>query len=108
MMSDNNDYDFFGGGDDPLFSDQDQELQGIRDERHSIIESIVNELDRLSVYDWVVDFSDVNLEELRGDRFTTLGDAIIYLYEVGILDFADIFIDQDGLYSYVVNYAETT
>lgn len=55
-------------------------------------------LDRLGIVDFsdlFVDIKDAEPEELRGNRFTNLVDAIVYLAEAGILQFGDVVLDED-------------
>lgn len=56
-------------------------------------------LERLGVFDFsgiVVDFSEANPEQLRGNRFVNLTDAIVYLANAGILQFGQVTIDEEG------------
>lgn len=63
-------------------------------------EEVLDEvLYRLGVEDFtgiVVDVDDVKLENLRGNRFANITDAIVYLAEAGILNFGQVTLDEEG------------
>lgn len=52
----------------------------------------------------VIDFTDADPSELRGQRFDTIEEAIIYLYDIGILSFSEIVEFDDDTFGYVVTY----
>lgn len=49
-----------------------------------------------SLGDIIIDVESVNAENLRGNRFSNLVDAIVYLHEAGILSFSDVALYEDG------------
>lgn len=50
--------------------------------------------------DIVVDFSpDLNPSELRGNRFVTLAEAVMFLHDIGVLGFSNIvYYKEEDLY----------
>lgn len=50
------------------------------------------------IQDWdeiIVDFSKVGPGELRGDRFSTLEEAVVFLFDLGVLEFGGVVYYQD-------------
>lgn len=72
------------------------EVDTVPDASSEVLEDV---LDRLGVDDFdgiIVDFQDVNVENLRGNRFVSLSDALVYLHEAGILSFGSATINDEG------------
>ena len=110
-MSDS--FDFFEN-DDHYISDKDSPFYGLptgdvpvqQDPSDAIVEEV---LDRLGVEDFTgitVDFGNVNVENLRGNRFANLTDAIVYLAEAGIFSFGDVTLDDDGEIGISIGYED--
>lgn len=63
-------------------------------------EQVLNEvLDQLGVNSFgevIVDFGNVDVENLRGNRFTNIVDALVYLGQAGILQFGEVTLDDEG------------
>lgn len=45
----------------------------------------------------VLDISDANPEDLRGNRFANIEEAILYLFDSGILGFSNVYLDGDEI-----------
>lgn len=57
-------------------------------------------LDSLGIEEFdeiIFDIKDVDVENLRGNRFESLGEALTYLFDSGILRFSGIVIDDDEI-----------
>lgn len=51
----------------------------------------------------IIDFSNVeNPEDIRGIRFTSFEDAINFLINIGVLQFSDVVLLDDGLFGVLV------
>lgn len=95
---DDDDWGDYDGDDSPPADD----LAWDDDEALSI-QQILDTLGKASPIDFVVHLRDVaDGSEIRADRFSTLEDAIYFLYELGVASFSDIVeIDLD-VYAVVI------
>lgn len=76
-------------------------------------QELLNEiLDGLGIREFgeiVIDLTAANPAEIRGDRFSTLEETVLFLYDIGILNFSNlIYFDDVDQYGYEVNYPEGT
>lgn len=56
----------------------------------------------ITSYDMIlVDFENVDLSNLRGQRFDTFGEAVTYLADIGVITFSDIVEMPDGSFGTV-------
>lgn len=56
-------------------------------------------LDRFGVNDLgdiIIRRTDATPENLRGNRFSNITDALLYLYEAGIVQFSNVAVSDDG------------
>lgn len=101
MSDDWNYLDDYWGGDD----DEDSPPQGDFSPEPSTAEKAFLE-ELLGVYG-IKDFNEITINftndidptELRGDRFATLAEAIMYLHDIGVLGFSNIvYYEDEDLY----------
>lgn len=67
----------------------------VHDPQEEVLAEVRDQLGVASISDVVIDFSDANIEELRGNRFTSIVDALVYLGQAGILQFSSVTVDDD-------------
>lgn len=95
------------GSDEPIEPDSDDE-----NGESSIsveVRNILSELGYDSVDGVILDFSHVDPSAIQGARFDNLNDAILYLYDAGILSFFGVvFIPGEERYGVVPDYPTET
>lgn len=91
--------------DDP-FDDDDEwwrEPQEDKEPPDIDVQSLLREMGIDGYEGIIVDFNDINPEELRGQRFDTLDEAIIFLHEIGVLNFGSVVEMDDGTYGVTID-----
>lgn len=67
------------------------------------IDEIIRTLGRESEIDFLVNLKDIsNGSNIRADRFSTLADAIYFLYEIGVGAFSDVLEVELNVYAVVI------
>jgi hypothetical protein len=67
------------------------------------IDEIIQSLGRNSEIDFLVNLKDINNgSSIRSDRFSTLADAIYFLYEIGVGSFSDVIEIEVDVYAVVI------
>lgn len=92
------DFDFLGDywGDDDDGPDSGDWLSEPSPSEKAFIDEILAAYGIESVGEITVNFHDgIDPSELRGDRFATLAEAVMYLYDIGVLGFSDIIYYED-------------
>lgn len=69
----------------------------LRDPYEEMTEDIMDNLGIEEFDDIVFDIGSVDPEDLRGNRFESLEEAIIYLFDAGILRFSGVVLDGDEI-----------
>lgn len=54
----------------------------------------------------LLDITNVDPNELRGQRFDTIEEAIVFLYDIGVLSFAGLVEFDDDTYGYLIQYKD--
>lgn len=98
-----------GEGEENPFQDliNEYNLDNEFDYNKEVFDELANRFGVESVGDLIIPLSDVeNVEGVRGNRFVDVVDALIYLYDAGILDFSNVVIFDDGSVGVVIGYEE--
>lgn len=88
-----NDFDYFGDedGDDRDFNDDwEQGQQGSRGTDNETVLSIMDDLGIFHIDEFIVDFTNIPPDDLRGGRFASLEETILHLYSIGVLSFSGV------------------
>lgn len=91
--------------DEPFDPDEDNgnELSDIDRE----LANIIGELGYDSIEGVLLDFSSIDPSTIQGARFDNLNDAILYLYDAGILSFFGVvYIPDEERYGVLPDYPE--
>lgn len=98
------DYSDFYNDNDGIVTDEDSPFFGLpigntRTTPDDRIGDYQDLLDRFGVNDLgdiIVNREDAPVENLRGNRFSNIADALLYLYEAGIVQFSNVTVDDEG------------
>lgn len=88
-----------------LFEDDDLEpdrvdLGGVLPSgaERAFLTELLNEVGIERVEDILIDFEDVNPAHLRAVRFSSLTEAVIWMYNIGVLGFGKVVPLPDGMF----------
>lgn len=101
-MSDDFDYlsDYWGGEGDGDEPDQGDWLSEPSSAEKAFLEELLGVYGIKDFNEVTINFTnDINPRELRGDRFATMAEAIMYLHDIGVLGFSNIvYYEEEDLY----------
>lgn len=93
---DNEEFGDFGNwdGDDPRPPEIDTRLNAETRE-------LLRELGIEDFGEIIIDFEGADLTNLRGDRFASLQEVVLFLYDLGILQFSHVVFLPENLFGYI-------
>lgn len=95
---DDDDWGDFDAGNEPPADEWADDEQG-----EPTIEEIVRTLGKESPIDFLVNLKDIaDGSTIRADRFSTLVDAIYFLYEIGVGSFSDVIEIEIDVYAVAI------
>lgn len=96
--------DFWDGIEPPPGSDELDFGETPEDRRSpGFIAQILAENGIVDLGEIYVDFDAIkDKSEIRGNAFATLEDAILWMSDIGVLSFSDVWIDDDGYFRPVI------
>lgn len=88
-----------------FWNEEDDEYTEEGGDLTTLTRALLDELGFQDIGDIIVDFEGADLSALRGDRFSSAEETLVFLYDIGIIDFSDIvYIEEEELYGYLVIY----
>jgi hypothetical protein len=93
-----------GFGDDP-FDDAGQS-EDVPYQQQDYVRDILADLGVDSYDQIIVQFDDIDPGDLRGQRFDTFEEVILFLNDIGILSFSEVVDMGDEGFGFVVNYGD--
>ena len=96
------DFDLWDGDDDSDSLEPSGQIDDFLGIDSAYLRDIMEQYGIVDFQDFVVDLSAVERpEDIRGVRFATLGEAVSFLFEIGVLGFSEI-VTIDDVYAVVI------